>query len=47
MHRLPQGAHDDDVDALTQLLVRWQHPPPLIRVRRLDAGLPPWIPLYG
>ena len=22
----PHGAHDDDVDAFTQLLVRWQRP---------------------
>ena len=43
----PKAAHDDDVDALTQLLVRWQHPRPHIRVRRLDEGLLPWRPLYG
>ena len=24
----PKGAHDDDVDALTQLLVRWNAPMP-------------------
>ena len=30
LHQLtifPNGAHDDDVDAFTQLLVRWQRPP--------------------
>ena len=43
----PKVAHDDDIDALTQLLVRWQQPQLLIRVRRLDEGLPPRIPLYG
>ena len=29
LHQLtvfPNGAHDDDVDAFTQLLVRWQQP---------------------
>ena len=29
LHQLtvfPHGAHDDDVDAFTQLLVRWQRP---------------------
>ena len=43
----PTGAHDDDVDAFTQLVVRWQRPqPPRIRVRRLDDGLPlPWVQL--
>ena len=43
----PKAAHDDDIDALTQLLVRWQYLPSFIRARRLDEGLPPWIPLYG
>ena len=28
----PSGAHDDDVDALTQLLVRWARPSPTVRV---------------
>ena len=29
VHRVPQGrAHDDDVDAFTQLIVRWQRPEP-------------------
>jgi predicted phage terminase large subunit-like protein len=27
----PRGAHDDDVDAFTQLLVRWQQPQPCTR----------------
>ena len=36
----PRGEHDDDVDAFTQLLVRWKHPPTppgLIR-QMLEAG---------
>ena len=35
LHQLtvfPSGAHDDDVDALTQLLVRWGRPSPPVRV---------------
>ena len=43
----PKAAHDDGVDALTQLLVRWQQPQLVIRARRLDEGLPPRLPLYG
>ena len=37
----PNGAHDDDVDAFTQLLVHWQRPAPVYRIRRFDdpAGL--------
>ena len=41
------GLPDHDIDALTRLLVRWQYLPSFIRARRLDEGLPPWIPLYG
>jgi hypothetical protein len=36
----PTGEHDDDVDAFSQLLVRWHRPAlsPAIRVRMLRAG---------
>ena len=36
----PLGEHDDDVDAFTQLLVRWKHPPtsPEMIRRMLEAG---------
>jgi phage terminase large subunit-like protein len=39
----PRGAHDDDVDAFTQLLARWQQPTVRYSIRSLApdfTGLP-------
>ena len=45
----PKGAHDDDVDALTQLLLRWNRssPPGMIaRMLRAGRGGPPARPRF-
>ena len=45
----PKGAHDDDVDALTQLLLRWNRPSPpgmISRMLRAGRGGPPARPRF-
>ena len=46
----PKGAHDDDVDALTQLLIRWQRrrisPERMRRILRAGQGWRPPRPIF-